>query len=224
MIDLSKSHDFFQPEKVPQRIHIVGCGAVGATIAENLVRFGLTNLTLWDFDNVEGKNVHNQIYRYADVGRPKVEALYNLLVEINPDCAETIELEPEGWDGETLSGYVFLAVDKIAIRRAIAESNKLNMNIKAMFDVRNALTSTQLYFADWANAKQKENFIATMNFSDDEVGENERVSACGETLGVAVTSRVAAAFTAANFINFTKGEPTKFMQSIDIFKSEIAAF
>ena len=42
-IDLSKSYEYFQPEKVDCRIHIVGCGSVGATVAELLVRLGLTN-------------------------------------------------------------------------------------------------------------------------------------------------------------------------------------
>ena len=47
-IDLSKSYEYFQPEKVDCRIHIVGCGSVGATVAELLVRLGLTNIALWD--------------------------------------------------------------------------------------------------------------------------------------------------------------------------------
>ena len=43
-MDLSKSYEYFQPEKVDARIHMIGCGSVGATIAENLVRLGLTNI------------------------------------------------------------------------------------------------------------------------------------------------------------------------------------
>ena len=42
MMDLSKSYDFFQPEKDNSRIHIVGCGSVGSTLAENLARCGVT--------------------------------------------------------------------------------------------------------------------------------------------------------------------------------------
>jgi len=43
-LNLSKSYDFFQPEQVRERIHIIGCGSVGSTVAELLVRFGLTKL------------------------------------------------------------------------------------------------------------------------------------------------------------------------------------
>ena len=83
-MDLSKSYEYFQPEKVDSRIHIVGCGSVGATIAENLIRLGLTNITLWDMDVVSPHNLANQIFRQQDIGRPKVEALYDILFELNP--------------------------------------------------------------------------------------------------------------------------------------------
>lgn len=33
-MDLVKSYDFFQPEKCKDRIHIIGCGAVGSTVKE----------------------------------------------------------------------------------------------------------------------------------------------------------------------------------------------
>ena len=224
MISLEKSYDFFKPESCKERIHILGCGAVGATIAENLARFGLTKITLWDFDIVEGKNVHNQIFFAEHIGKPKVEALRDILVRINPDIVDGLILKPEGWKGENLSGIVFLAVDNIELRMKIAAQHKDNMMVKAMFDVRNLLTETQLYFANWSDYKMKQDFIKSMDFKHDEVGENERVSACGTTLGVAVTSRVAAAYTAANFINFIKGEPTKKMMIINIFEPDIVAF
>ena len=66
-IDLSKSYEYFQPEKVGCRIHIVGCGSVGATIAELLVRLGLTNIALWDMDTVSPHNLANQIFRQQDI-------------------------------------------------------------------------------------------------------------------------------------------------------------
>ena len=75
MMDLSKVYEFFQPEKDSSRIHIVGCGSVGSTLAENLIRCGVTKLALWDFDTVEEHNIVNQMFRKADVGREKVEAL-----------------------------------------------------------------------------------------------------------------------------------------------------
>jgi len=62
-LNLAKSYDFFKPEEVKERIHIIGCGSVGSAVAELLARFGLTKLTLYDFDKVEPKNLANQLFR-----------------------------------------------------------------------------------------------------------------------------------------------------------------
>ena len=113
-MDLSKSYDFFQPEKNKDRIHIIGCGSVGSTIAENLARAGVTKFTLWDFDTVEPKNIANQMFIQADVGKPKVEALTRILSDINPDVLDEVKTMPEGWNGQKLSGYVFLCVVTVA--------------------------------------------------------------------------------------------------------------
>lgn len=115
-MDLSKSYEYFQPEKVDARIHIVGCGSVGATIAENLVRLGLTNIALWDMDVVNPHNLANQIFRQQDVGRSKVEALADILFELNPEVKDELKLYPDGWNGQKLSGYVFLCVDNIELK------------------------------------------------------------------------------------------------------------
>jgi len=96
-MDLSKSYEYFQPEKVDARIHIVGCGSVGATIAESLVRLGLTNIDLWDMDVVNPHNLANQIFRQQDVGRTKVEALADILFELNPEVKDGLKLHPDGW-------------------------------------------------------------------------------------------------------------------------------
>ena len=93
-IDLSKIYEFFQPETVKQRIHIIGCGSVGSTLAEHLARCGLTQFSLYDFDVVEEHNIVNQMFRQQDVNKPKVEALRDILLEINPEIERTLELHP----------------------------------------------------------------------------------------------------------------------------------
>ena len=47
-MDLSKIEMVFDPASVKGRIHIIGCGSVGSTVAELLARYGLTKFTLWD--------------------------------------------------------------------------------------------------------------------------------------------------------------------------------
>ena len=154
-------------------------------MAELLVRFGLTKLTLYDFDIVEPKNLANQLYRQEHIGMPKVEALTNMLCEINPEIKHIVKIAPEWHSGVKLSGYVFLCVDNIDLRREIAKSNKDNMYIKAMFDFRTRLTDAQHYAANWGDMKMVYDFINSMNFSHDEAISETPVSACNVTLSVA---------------------------------------
>ena len=223
-MDLSKSYEYFQPEKVDSRIHIVGCGSVGATIAENLIRLGLTNITLWDMDVVSPHNLANQIFRQQDIGRPKVEALYDILFELNPEVKDSIKLCPDGWNGQRLSGYVFLCVDNIELRRQIVEKHFNNPYIKAMLDFRTLLEAAQHYAADWSDRKMKEDFLNSMNFSHDEAKSETPVSACGVTLGVAPTVRAICALGVANFVNYIKGNGLKKLIILDVFNFDLLAF
>ena len=91
-MDLSKSYEFFKPEMCGERLHIIGCGAIGSTVAENLVRFGLTNITLYDFDTVERHNIANQMFKETDIGKLKTEALAEYLCDINPDVRSFLDM------------------------------------------------------------------------------------------------------------------------------------
>lgn len=223
-MDLSKSYDFFQPEKDDARIHIVGCGSVGSTLAENLARCGVTKMTLWDFDTVEAHNIVNQMFRQQDVGKSKVEALKDILMDINPEIKDSIELKPKGWEGKLMSGYIFLCVDNIELRRTIVEKHMDSPYVKAVFDFRTLLESAQHYAADWSNYKMKQDLLKSMQFSHEEAAEETPVSACGVTLGVATTVRLVCAIGVNNYINFVKGNGVKKFIMIDGFNFLLDAF
>lgn len=224
MMDLSKSYDFFQPEKDNAKIHIVGCGSVGSTIAENLARCGVKNIVLYDFDTVEAHNIVNQMFRQQDVGRLKVEALKDILTDINPELSDTVELKPDGWKGKLMSGYVFLCVDSIELRREIVEKHMDSPYVKAMFDFRTLLESAQHYAADWSNYKMKQDLLKSMQFSHEEAAKETPVSACGVTLGVATTVRLVCALGVNNYINFVKGNGIKKLVIVDGFNFMLDAF
>lgn len=224
-MDLTKSQEFFNPTQVSERCHIIGCGSVGSTVAELLARLGLTKISLYDFDTVSAHNLANQMFFNSDIKRDKVDAVKDLVVAINPDAEPNIEIHKEGCTSSTrLSGYVFLCVDNIDLRREIATKNKLNHSIKAMFDFRTTLKTMQCYAADWSNPKTIENFLKTMDFSHEEATASTPRTACGVELGVAPTIRVGTSFGIANFINFVLTKQMKTLMDIDIFNFEIDAY
>ena len=223
-MDLSKSYDFFKPEAHDARIHIIGCGSVGSTVAENLARSGVVNFDLWDFDVVEPKNLANQMFRQKDVGVTKVEALSDILAEINPQVKDFLRIHGEGWKGQQLSGFVFLCVDSIELRKEIVEKHFDSPYIRAMFDFRTRLTDAQHYAADWDDYRMKKDFLASMNFSHEEAKEETPVSACNVTLSVCPTVRIICAYGVSNFMNFWNGKPIKKLILADAFDFVLDAF
>ena len=67
------------------RVILFGVGGVGGWCAEALVRTGVTHLTIVDADCVAPSNINRQrMATVHTVGRSKVEALREILLEINP--------------------------------------------------------------------------------------------------------------------------------------------
>lgn len=220
-MDLSKSFEYFDPNAVDGKCHIIGCGSVGSTIAENLARLGITKFVLYDFDIVEPHNLANQMFVNADIKKPKIEATKRIITDINPEAESTIELHPEGYTGQKLNGYVFLAVDNIDLRREICTKQKQNQNIKVVFDVRTGLESASVYAALWGDLKQVKNLLASMNYTHEEAAAAAPVTACGRTLGVAPTVRIASTFAVVQLINFIRKKELKPIVSCDVFGLEV---
>ena len=222
-MDLSKSYEFLQPDKVRDRIHIIGCGAIGSTIGELLAKAGFTKITLYDFDHVESHNIANQMYTEQDIGKEKVVALAERMCAINPEMKRDLKLEHKGWDGQTLTGYVFLAVDNIDLRRRIATENKDNMMVKGMFDFRMRLTDAQHYAADWREPAMIEAFLASMNFTQEEGKTETPVSACNMELSFFATVASIVSAGVMNFVRFVKGEGIKKMILADVNAFDVIA-
>jgi len=66
-------------------VGIAGAGGLGSNCAANLVRSGFRKLVIADFDKVEHSNLNRQFYFYHQIGRSKVEALQENLLDINPN-------------------------------------------------------------------------------------------------------------------------------------------
>lgn len=220
-MNIIKHLDYFNPTDVTHTIHVIGCGAIGSTLIEMLTRLGIEDIHIWDFDVVSSHNIANQMFLNKHIGKPKTECIVDMMKEINPQ----IELKVhKGWDGETLSGYVFLCVDDIELRRKIVERNKFNMSVKSMFDFRMRLTDAQHYAAKWGDIRQKENFLKTMSFTHAEAQEATPTSACGTNLSVAFTVRTIVSLGVANFVNYVKTSKLKNVVLIDMSAFDLTTF
>src|SRR5271157_4607264 len=68
------------------RVLLVGTGGLGSPLCLYLAAAGVGKLGLVDFDVVDQSNLQRQvIYSVRDVGRPKLEAAKDRILEINPN-------------------------------------------------------------------------------------------------------------------------------------------
>lgn len=224
-MNINKHMEFFNPADVKEPIHIIGCGAVGSHVAEMLARLGFEKLNLWDMDTVEEHNITNQMFRFNDIGDKKTSALANICKEINPMIE--IEEHDTGYNVEKdrpVSGYIFLCVDNIELRKEIVNKHMYSPQVKAMFDFRMRLTDAQHYAADWSDIEQKKRLLATMQFTKEEADAATPVSACGTTLSVAPTVKTLVSAGVANFINFCKDKRLFKMIILDPFNGIFDCF
>ena len=79
---------YFTPEELARlrsaRVGIAGAGGLGSNVALMLARSGVEDLLIIDHDVVDASNLNRQQFWPRHVGRPKVEALGELLRELNP--------------------------------------------------------------------------------------------------------------------------------------------
>jgi molybdopterin/thiamine biosynthesis adenylyltransferase len=108
--------DLVPPERLDLPVHIIGCGGIGSFAALALAKLGCVRLHLYDDDRVEEHNVPNQLYRIADVGQSKAEALADIL-EAFAGTRPTPHVRRI--EGERLQGIVVSGVDSMAARKTL---------------------------------------------------------------------------------------------------------
>ena len=74
--------DIVLPEKLCFPITVIGAGAIGSAVVVTLAKMGCSDITVWDMDTLEDVNVPNQICKLSMVGKPKTEALAELVSEL----------------------------------------------------------------------------------------------------------------------------------------------
>jgi len=84
------------------KIGIAGAGGLGSNIAVHLVRAGVRDFVIADFDRIEESNLNRQFFFRGQIGQLKVEALAENLMRIAPDVR--IEAHPVRLTAENIAG------------------------------------------------------------------------------------------------------------------------
>lgn len=110
------------------KIGIAGAGGIGSNVAFHLVRSGVLDLKIFDFDRVEPGNLNRQFYFADQIGLPKVEALKTNLLRIDP--VARIEAIVQCLEAETVP-EVFADCDIVVEAFDRAESKAMLINALA---------------------------------------------------------------------------------------------
>ena len=97
--------------------HVLGCGAIGSSAAIQLARSGATKFFLYDMDKVETVNIGVSQYDSRHVGCKKVDALEEIITQINRDVEiSTVhgEFKEYWYNGE--KDIAILAFDTMNVR------------------------------------------------------------------------------------------------------------
>lgn len=111
-------------------VAVFGIGGVGGHVVEALARSGVGSFDLIDNDTVAITNINRQIIATLDtVGQPKVEAMRQRILSINPEAEITLHqcfFLPENKDEFDFSKYDYVvdAVDTVAAKIAIVLAAK----------------------------------------------------------------------------------------------------
>lgn len=94
------------------RVIVFGLGGVGGSVCDMLVRSGISNITIVDFDKVDESNINRQVVaRQSTIGQYKADVLKQLLIDINSNCEITKIIQK--YDSATEKNFDFTQFDVI---------------------------------------------------------------------------------------------------------------
>ena len=87
--ELDRAFDARFPKEMQKKLRnakiaVAGLGGLGSNIAVMLARSGVGHLLLVDYDVVDVTNLNRQMYGISHIGKPKTQALTEILYQINP--------------------------------------------------------------------------------------------------------------------------------------------
>lgn len=138
-----------------KKVAVFGIGGVGSFVCEALIRCGIGNLTMVDYDIIDITNINRQIHaNYNTIGKPKVEVMRERALAINPsinitihnkcfDSSNKYDLLNENYD------YVVDSIDMVSSKLDLIEESKLKgLSIISAMGAANKLNPTMLQVSD----------------------------------------------------------------------------
>ncbi len=138
-----------------KKIIVFGVGGVGGNLIEALVRAGIKNITIVDFDTVDITNINRQVIAlHSTIGKNKVDVMKERLLDINPEIninsicdlvttKNTKEFNLESYD------YIVDAIDDVKAKiEIIKRAKELKRPIISCMGTGNKMDPSKLIIGD----------------------------------------------------------------------------
>lgn len=161
---LTRQWDLVPQEILNCPITVIGAGAVGSCAILALAKMGFDNIQVFDDDAVSVENISNQFYRISDIGKPKVDALYDIVLDYS---GTKIKNHNERWTPDKTSGRVLIcAVDNMATRSDAFDfaNSDLGYMVKHLIDPRMGGQEASLF--TWQPGTESEWYKRTLKRDD----------------------------------------------------------
>jgi tRNA threonylcarbamoyladenosine dehydratase len=136
-------------------VAVIGVGGVGSYAIEALARCGVGSLVLVDGDIVQESNLNRQIHATVDtIGRPKVEAMRERVLSINPEARVEARFEVfSAANGGSLVGprlsYLVDAIDTVSAKiELVLLAKRLGIPVISSMGAGNKLDPSRFEVAD----------------------------------------------------------------------------
>ena len=161
---------------------VIGAGATGSKVVLSLAKLGVENIHIWDFDVVEPHNIANQAFGNDDIGKPKIDALAEL---VRRQTGTALTVHNEKVDGtQELGHVVFLLTDTMSSRKEIWTNGvKYKQRTKVMIETRMGPDTGRVYTINPCKRTEADSWEGTL--CSDDVAQ---VSACGTSISVGPTA------------------------------------
>jgi hypothetical protein len=200
-VDLYRQQDLIEPDQLDTPNTVVGCGGIGSFVVLALAKMGCRLLTVYDDDRVEPHNIPNQVYRLADVGRLKVEALADLVREV---AGVSLGARAERVRDQRLGGLVVTAVDTMTARRQLwLQGIRHRAGVPLYIDARMGAEVARILTVRPADPDDIRRYEASLH------GDEEAVILPCTAQAIVYTAFSVAALVAGQIKKFLTGGPLK---------------
>lgn len=153
------SQDEVRSTLAEKTVGIIGLGGLGSNAAMMLLRSGVMHFVLADPDRIEESNLNRQLFFPDQLGRPKTEALAEMLYRIDPRVSLTLAQERVGRDN---MARLFSEVDVVI--EAVDTADDKSMIVEAVSEL---LPGVPLVWAMGLAGYESANCIDTIQVGQD---------------------------------------------------------